>query len=86
MYFVFFTVNFTAVSSIHNSPNQGMATKSMQRTIAPSSLSHPAPADFGKSYLASIPMKNLQGFRVAILSTNGFEEAELVEPRKGLVH
>lgn len=29
-------------------------------------------------------MKPLQGFRVAILATNGFEESELVEPRKAL--
>ena len=29
-------------------------------------------------------MKLLEGFRVAILATNGFEESELVEPRKAL--
>jgi protease I len=29
-------------------------------------------------------MTSLGGFRVAILATNGFEEAELVEPRKAL--
>jgi len=29
-------------------------------------------------------MKSLEGVRVAILATNGFEESELVEPRKAL--
>ena len=29
-------------------------------------------------------MKPLEGFRVAILASNGFEESELVEPRKAL--
>ena len=28
--------------------------------------------------------KQLNGLRVAILATNGFEEAELIEPRKAL--
>jgi protease I len=29
-------------------------------------------------------MDNLSGFRVAVLATNGFEEAELTEPVKAL--
>ena len=29
-------------------------------------------------------MMSLEGFRVAILATNGFEESELIEPRKAL--
>src|SRR5438270_4946948 len=33
---------------------------------------------------SSMEVKNLQGMRVAILATNGVEQAELVEPRKAL--
>src|SRR6187397_68639 len=38
----------------------------------------------GKIYPARSLMKPLEGFRVAILATNGFEESELVEPRKAV--